>query len=109
MPSFPVSIATLSLLQAALVALPGAVPAGWARSLRSPWWAAIPAGSIVVVIGIIEVTPSSAKALTYLALAACPPLAAFALARVVRGSRPSLALAVIPLFALAWAAEGALV
>ena len=108
MPSFPVSIAILSLLQAALVALPRALPARWAQSLRSPWWAAIPAGSIVVVIGVVEMTPGSAKVLTYLALIACPPLAAVALGWLIRGARPAWALAVIPLFALAWSAKGAL-
>ena len=108
MPSFPVSIAILSLLQAALVALPRALPGGWARSLRSPWLAAVPAGSIVVVVGVIEVTPDSAKALTYLALIACPPLAAVALGWLIRGARPAWALAVIPLFAIAWSAKGAL-
>ncbi|HEY7256551.1 MAG TPA: hypothetical protein VH476_07685 [Solirubrobacterales bacterium] len=105
---FSISIATLTLLQAVLVALPGARPAGWAESLRSRWWAVVPAASIIVVIGVVEVTPSSARALTYLALVACPPLAAFALGRLLRGSRPSWALAVIPLFGLAWAAEGSL-
>lgn len=106
--SFPVSIAILSLLQAALVALPRARPGSWARSLRSPWWALIPAGSIVLVIGVVEVTPDSARALSYLALIACPPLAAVALGWLIRGARPAWALAVIPLFALAWSAKGAL-
>ena len=108
MPSFPVSIAILSLLQAALVALPRALPGEVGASLRSPWWAVIPAGSIVVVIGVVEMTPGSAKALTYLALIACPPLAAVALGWLIRGARPAWALAVIPLFALAWGAKGAL-
>jgi hypothetical protein len=108
MPSFPVSIAILSLLQAALVALPRARPAPWANALRSRWWAVIPAASIVVVIAVIEATPGSATTLSYLALVACPPLAAVALAWLVRGSRPVWALAVIPLFALAWASKGAL-
>jgi hypothetical protein len=108
MPSFPVSIAILSLLQAALVALPRALPARWAESLRSPWWAAIPAGSIVVVIGVVEIAPGSAKVLTYLALIACPLLAAVALGWLIRGARPAWALAALPLFALAWSAKGAL-
>ena len=38
----------------------------------------------------------------------CPPLAALALGWLIRGSRPAWALAAIPLFALAWAAKGAL-
>ena len=37
-----------------------------------------------------------------------PPLAALALAWVLRGGRPALALAVVPLFALAWADRGSL-
>ena len=63
----------------------------------------MPALSIAVVIGAIEISPSSADALTYLALLAVPPLAAFALATLVRGSRPAWALAAVALFALAWA------
>jgi hypothetical protein len=108
MPSFPVSIATLSLLQAALVALPRARPAGWAQSLRSPWWAVIPAASIIVVIAIVAATPGSATVLSYLALIACPPLAAVALGWLIAGSRPVWGLAAIPLFALAWISKGAL-
>jgi hypothetical protein len=108
MPSFPISIAILSLLQAALVALPRARPAGWTESLRSPWWAVIPAASIIVVIGIVAATPGSATVLSYLALIACPPLAALALGWLIWGARPAWALVVIPLFALAWASEGAL-
>ena len=108
MPSFPVSIATLSLLQAVLVALPRARPAAWAESLRSPWWAVIPAASIIVVIAIVAATPGSATVLSYLALIACPPLAALALGWLIRGSQPVWALAAIPLFALAWVSKGAL-
>jgi hypothetical protein len=39
------------------------------------------------VIGAIEISPGSADALTYLALAAVPPLAAYALAALVRRDR----------------------
>ena len=108
MPSFPVSIAILSLLQAALVALPRG------RSRRVGAVAAEP-----VVGGDAgrldrrrdrgrRTDAGSAKALTYLALIACPPLAAVALGWLIRGARPAWALAVIPLFALAWSAKGAL-
>ena len=38
----------------------------------------------------------------------CPPLAALALGWLVRGGRPAWALAVAPLFALAWASPGSL-
>jgi hypothetical protein len=110
MPSFAVSISILSLVQAALVALPAPrpLPAPLAR-LRSPWWALIPALSIVIVVVAIELGSGSATALSYLALVAVPPLAALALAALVRGSRPAWALAVLPLFVLAWAAKGSLV
>jgi hypothetical protein len=105
--SFPVSIAILSLLQAALVALPGyRAPFGWMPT--SPWWALAPAGSIVVVVFGIEAAPSSADLLTWLALVAVPPLAAFALGWLVRGTAPAWALLAVPLFALAWAAQESL-
>src|SRR5436305_1872281 len=85
---FWASISILGLIQATLVALPAPRqrPA-WIERLSSPWWALIPALSIAVVIGAIEVTPGSADALTYVALVAVPPLAAFALGRLVRRNR----------------------
>jgi hypothetical protein len=104
MPSFAVSISMLGLLQAALVALPGRLPPLPLRVLRSRWWALVPAGSIVVVIGVVNFYEGSATFLTYLALVGVPPLAAIALGWLVRGSRPAWALAAVPLFAVAWAA-----
>jgi hypothetical protein len=90
--------------QAATVALPRAPRIAWIDRFRSGWWAAVPLGSIVVVIFGIQAASQSANALTYLALIAVPPLAALALAVLARGpGRPWRALAVIPLFALAWA------
>lgn len=84
MPSFAVSISILGLVQAALVALPVArARPAWVARLGSPWWALIPALSIVVVIAAIEASPSSADALTYIALVAVPPLAAYALAALI--------------------------
>ncbi len=106
---FAASIALLGLYQAALVALPGPAPQLPAPlRLRSRWWALVPAGSIIVVIVVIELDSASATALSYLALVAVPPLAALALARLVRAARPPWALAVAPLFVLAWAAPGSL-
>lgn len=107
MPSFAVSIATLSLLQAALVALPRVRPP-FAWMPNSPWWALVPAGSIVVVVLGIELLPDSADALAWLALVAVPPLAALALGELVHGSRPRWALVAVPLFVVAWAAQGSL-
>lgn len=80
----------------------------WLNRLRSPWLALIPALSIVVIVGVIELDTGSATALAWLALVTVPPLAAVALALLVHGSRPSWALGVLPLFALAWAAKGSL-
>jgi hypothetical protein len=88
MPSFAVSISILGLIQAALVALPAPRPRPvWIERLSNPWWALVPALSIAAVIGAIEISPSSADALTYIALAAVPPLAAFALAALIRRNR----------------------
>jgi hypothetical protein len=128
MPSFAVSISVLGFVQAALVALPAArsLPAwlGWARS---PWWAVIPALSIAAVIAVIELDSASATWLSYLALVAVPPMAAYALGGLIQGSNrltsPFFAdgaiggevsgwglpvVAVAALFALAWVARGSL-
>jgi len=108
MPSFAVSIATLGLLQAALVALPRPQRFAWLDSFRSPWWALAPALSIVVVIGIVAWEGESATALSWLALVAVPPFAALALGWLVRGGHSAWALAVVPLFALACASTATL-
>jgi hypothetical protein len=106
---FAVSIAILGLVQAALVALPAARPLpAWLDRWGGRWGALVPALSIVVVIGVIELSSDSATAFTYLALVAVPPLAALALGGLVRGCRPAWALAALPLFAIAWAARGSL-
>ena len=119
--SFAVSISILGLVQAALVALPAPRPRpGWIERLSGPWWALVPALSIAVVIGAIEISPGSADALTYIALVAVPPLAAYALGALTRvrlnpriwrvetysrGGSGWLApiSAAVALFALAWA------
>lgn len=82
-------------------------PLGWMP--RSPWWALVPAGSIVVVVFGVEAAPDSASALTWLALLAVPPLAAFALGWLVHGTAPAWAWLAVPLFGLAWAFDGSLV
>ncbi|MCW2987736.1 MAG: hypothetical protein JWM24_674 [Solirubrobacterales bacterium] len=105
---FALSIGVLSLVQAALVAAPRPVPTPLLAGLRNRSWALVLPLSIVVVLAAIALDSASARFLTYLALFAVPPLAALALGVLVRGARPPLALLVIPLFALAWAARGAL-
>lgn len=105
---FWLSIGVLSLVQAALVALPRAPLPGLAGRLRNRWWALVLPLSIVVVIAAIALSSAVADFLTYLALIGVPPLAAVALAWLLRGGRPAYAPAVVPLFALAWATKGAL-
>jgi hypothetical protein len=80
----------------------------WLDAFRSPWWALVPALSIVFVIGIVALWGESATALSWLALVAVPPFAALALGWLVRGGRPEWAVAVVPLFVLAWASPGSL-
>jgi hypothetical protein len=105
---FWLSIGGLSLVQAALVAAPRAPTARLLRRLQSRWWALVLPLSIVVVISAIALESASARFLTYLALVTVPLLAAAALGWLVHGARAWLALLAIPLFGLAWAAEGAL-
>jgi hypothetical protein len=107
--SFAVSISILSLCQAGLVALPRPRRFAWLDVFRSPWWALVPALSIVVVIAIVAWEGESATALSWLALVAVPPFAALALGRLVHGGRPQWAVAVVPLFALAWASPASLI
>ena len=106
---FAVSIGLLGLVQAALVALPAPRPLPrWVARFRSDWWALVPALSIVVTIVVVNFYSGSATGLSYLALVAVPPLAAVALGWLVRGARPAWIAAAVPLFAIAWAAEGSL-
>jgi hypothetical protein len=105
---FWLSIGVLSLVQAALVAAPRPPIPILLERLQSRWWALVLPFSIVVVISAIALDSASARFLTYLALVAVPPLAAAALAWLVRGTRWELALLVLPLFAVAWAAKGSL-
>jgi hypothetical protein len=107
--SFAVSISILSLLQAALVALPRPRRFAWLDTFRSPWWALVPALSIVFVIGVVALEGESATVLSWLALVAVPPFAALALGWLIHGARPGWAAATLPLFVLAWASPGSLI
>jgi hypothetical protein len=95
-------------VQAALVLAPRAATAPLLSRLRNRSWALVPPLSIALVVGAIALDSASADFLTYLALVAVPPLAALALAVVLRGARPALALLAVPLFGVAWAAKGSL-
>ncbi len=106
---FWISIAALSLVQGAVVAVPRALELGRLRRLAGRAWALVPPLSVVgfvVVAGAAE--RASAQGLTYLALVAVPLLAAAALAWASRAARSGAALLVAPLFALAWADRGGL-
>jgi hypothetical protein len=105
---FWLSIGVLSLVQAVLVAAPGPPAHAIFERLQSRWWALVLPLSIVVVISAVALDSASARFLTYLALVTVPPLAAAALAWLVRGARLELAFLVLPLFALAWAARSSL-
>jgi hypothetical protein len=105
---FALSISLLSLVQAALVAAPRRPLAPALSRLRNRWWGLVPPLSILVVVAAIALDSASARFLTYLALIAVPPLAALALGRFVHGGSRRLALLVLPLFALAWAARDSL-
>lgn len=108
--SFWWSYAVLGLVQGLLVALPRAraLPLRWPRGLRSRWWALVPLASIVGCIAAIRAAAGTADGLTYLALVAGPPLTAATLGWSMHGARRWLAVAVVPLFAVAWAAHGTL-
>ena len=103
MPSFPVSICILSLVQASVVLGPAPRVLARLSRLRSGWWALLPVASVVGFVFAVRALAGVADGLTYLALIAVPPLAALALGYLMRGGRPRLAAAVVPLFALAWA------
>jgi hypothetical protein len=70
--------------------------------VKKAMWGLVPLASIVIVVFAVRENAGAAAMLTYLSLAAVPPLAALALARGVRWSRRGLAVLVVPLFALAW-------
>jgi hypothetical protein len=98
----------LSLVQAALVAVPAAREIPSLARLRSGWWAAIPVASVVGFVFGERAVSGLADGLTYLALIAVPLLAAAALGWAMRGARPWLAVGAVALFALAWADRGGL-
>jgi hypothetical protein len=106
--SFAASIMCLGLLQAATVAVPGRARLPGLSRLRSPWWGLVPLGSIVAVVFVLP-RYGGGDALTYLALVAVPTLAAAALGWGVHAARPWAAPLVIPLFLLAWLAQGELI
>lgn len=113
MPPFWLSIAALSVVQGALVALVGDGRAVdgvvWVERRRSRLWAAVLPLSVIVFVFVAQAAErASAQSLTYLALVAVPVLAALALGWLARGARPVLVPLTVALFALAWADRGGL-
>lgn len=105
--------ALFTVLQAALVLLPAAGLPAWAGRWAGRAWSLVLPGSIALVVGLLAVVPELARALTWLALLAIPPLAALALAWAipVRPRRDVVAAAAalaVALLVVAVAAEGRL-
>jgi hypothetical protein len=92
----------LCVAQGATVAAPAPERFPWLARLTSRWWAVIPVVAIVGTVVGVGASANTADVLTWLALVTTPPLAAVAFGYAARGARPALALAVIPLFAIAW-------
>jgi hypothetical protein len=109
---FWISIGVLSLVQGALVAIPGQGPRVMLTRLRGRRWAVIPPLSVIGFVFVARgAEGASAQGLTYLALVAVPLLAALALGWLGGSARarPVRALLILPLFALAWLDRGGLV
>jgi hypothetical protein len=109
---FWTSIALLSLVQGAVVAIPGALRAPRLARLSGRRWAAIPPASVIAFVFVAGAAErASTQGLSYLALCTVPVLAALALGWLVWDAHPphpARALLILPLFALAWADRGGL-
>ncbi len=106
---FWLSIAVLSLVQGALVALPRPPTLSFLARLRGRRWALIPPASVIGFVFVARAAESaSAQALTYLALVAVPLLGVLALGWLAHGANRLLSLLAAPLFVLAWADRGGL-
>ncbi len=93
----------LVAVQAACIAAPGAGLPAWAQRFRTPAWALVLPLSIALVVAAIELAPSTADVLTWVALILVPAGCALALGWAARGARPGLAVLAAVLLALAWA------
>jgi hypothetical protein len=89
--------------QSACVALPAAGVPAWLARFRGRGWALVAPLSIAVVVAGIELAPSTADVLTWVALVLVPIGCAVALGWAMHGARAPLALLAAPLLALAWA------
>jgi hypothetical protein len=95
----------LTAAQSACVALPAAGVPRFLQRFRSGAWALVAPLSIACVIIAINLLPSTADVLTWIALLLVPPGCALALGWAAHGARPWLALIAAPLLAVAWASQ----
>lgn len=93
----------LTLAQAACVAAPAAGLPRWAARFRTRAWALILPLSIAVVIGAIELLPSTATVLTWVALILVPIGGALALGWAAHRAWWPAAVLAAPLLAVTWA------
>ncbi len=96
-------ILVLTVAQAGCVAFAAAGLPRWADRFRGAGWALLLPLSIAVVIAAIAAIPSTAQALTWVALILVPVGGALALGWAMRGARPWLAVLVLPLLVAVWA------
>jgi hypothetical protein len=101
---FDLDTFVLDAAQALCVALPAAgVPFALTR-LGGRAWGVIAPASVVITVVAISAAEGSADVLTWIALVLVPPGCALALGWAAHGARPWLAVAVVPLLAVAIAA-----
>ena len=94
----------LDAAQALCVALPAAGLPAFLLRLTGRGWALIAPVSVVLSVVAIAAASASADVITWIALLLVPPGCALALGWAAHGARPWLAVAVVPLLAVAFAA-----
>ena len=99
---FSIDNLVLIVAQAGCVALPAAGLPAWSERFRTRAWALVLPLSIAVVVAAIELLPSTADVLTWVALLLVPAGCALALGWAAHGSRPALAGLAVALLAVAW-------
>jgi hypothetical protein len=101
---FEPDTALLDAAQALCVALPAAGLPVLLLRLRGRGWSLLAPLSVVATVAAITVAAESAEVLTWIALLMVPPGGALALGWAAHGSRPWMAVLVLPMLAAALAA-----
>jgi hypothetical protein len=91
--------------QSACVALPAAGVPAFLERFRGRGWALVAPLSIALVVAGIELAPSTADILTWVALLLVPVGCALALGWAMHGAWAPLAVLAVPLLVLAWASQ----